>query len=185
MKSRSAYCLIFLASLALLFSACTKRLADPPDPKFEPEQIKFWITADECLNKYNGRCHTLYVCIYQLRDPNSFNRMAEIQEGLYELLGEGCRFNDPSVAFAKGTQIRPNQKDFAITLDRAEGAKYIGIVAGYSSLQKEGTVRLFDIPIIEQKRKEGWFRKVLYKAYGPITIDLVLGETQIRKAVAK
>ena len=55
MKSRSAYCLIFLASLALLFSACTKRLADPPDPKFEPEQIKFWITADECLNKYNGQ----------------------------------------------------------------------------------------------------------------------------------
>lgn len=184
-RSRLVYNSIFILSLCFILSACTKRLADPPDPKFEPEQIRLWLNADECLNKYNERCHTLYICIYQLRDPNSFNNMSEIQEGLYELLGEGCRFNDPSVAISKGIRIRPNQKEFAVTLDRAEGAKYIGIVAGYSSLEKQGTVRLFSIPIIEKKRKEGWFRKVLYKAYGPITIDLVLGETQIRKAVAR
>ena len=38
-------------------------------------------------------------------------------------------------------------KEKTEVLDRAEGTRYVGIVAGYVSLQKERAVRIQDVPV--------------------------------------
>ena len=41
-------------------------------------------------------------------------------------------------------------KEISLSLDRAEGAKYVGIVGGYYQLEKENSVRLFQVPVVEE-----------------------------------
>ena len=55
-------------------------------------------------------------------------------------------------------------------LDRAEGAKYVGVVAGYYQLQKRQVTRLYTIPTSEE-REPGM---VVIKQK-PLKINLFLG----------
>jgi predicted component of type VI protein secretion system len=51
--------------------------------------------------------------------------------------------------------IQPGQ-DINMTLDRAEGARYVAIVAGYYILEKDRMVKMVEIP--ELSRKKGLSR---------------------------
>jgi hypothetical protein len=66
------------------------------------------------------------------------------------------------------------------SLDRAEGAKYVAIVAGYYVLQKEGMVRVYDVPWFVEKK--GFIKRTKVAKPGPLDIDLVLGLDQIQKS---
>jgi predicted component of type VI protein secretion system len=110
--------------------------------------------------------------MYHLRDPNAFNQLVDEKEGLPKLL-ECSRF-DPSVTHAKRYILHPN-KELTESLDRPEGAKYVGIVAGYYSLKKDGAVRFFQIPLTEEKK-----RGQIVQKPGILKIDLYLGPQQIQ-----
>jgi hypothetical protein len=84
------------------------------------------------------------VCIYHLRDLNGFNQLMGEKEGLSKLLE--CERFDPGVTYAKRIVVQPNQETIE-TMDRTEGAKYVGIVAGYYDLQKDNAARTFQIPL--------------------------------------
>jgi type VI secretion system VasD/TssJ family lipoprotein len=134
--------IIIVLSLDILFScAC---LGIQPEWKYEKDAIRLHYRSDSQLNSYQGNPHTLMLCIYQLRDPNSFNQMIGEEEGLSKLL-ECSRF-DPSVTSSKRLTIYPG-KIVSESLDRAEGTKYVGIVGGYYLLDKERAVRFYKVPL--------------------------------------
>ena len=139
-----------------MMSACASKPASSPPQvdhvRYRPKAIEIYLKADAQLNLYEGSPNSLRVCIYQLRDPNSFNQYAQEREGLRKLL-EGERF-DGSVTNAKKVVVQPGREE-TMSLDRAEGTRYVGVVAGYyllDSLEKDKLVRLFEIPVLVEKK---------------------------------
>lgn len=167
-----------LCLLLLIFFvySCASQPVTPPEWRYEKEAIDLQVKADSQLNLYEGMPHTLLICVYQLKDPNAFNQLTEDDDGLYKLLECG-RF-DASVASSKRLIIHPGQ-DLTFTLDRAEGGKYVAIVAGYYLLQKEGMVRLFDVPVVVEKK--GWIKRTKIAKPGPLSIEVTLGPQGIQK----
>ena len=157
--------------------SCASQPVQPPSEwRYEKEAIHLNLKADSQLNLYDGQPHTLLVCVYQLRDPNAFNQLSEDEEGLYKLL-ECSRF-DSAVVSSKRLFVQPGES-FTDTLDRAEGAKYVAVAAGYFLVEKEGMIRLYDVPWYVEKK--GLIRRTKVAKPGPLNIDLVLGSEQIQK----
>lgn len=165
-----------LAALAVLvLVACAAQVVPPPNWTFEKAAITIKLKADPKLNFDEGVPHTLVVCLYQLKDPNTFNQLSEDTDGIYKLLE--CSLFDGSVATAKQIILRPG-KDQSIKLDRAEGAKFVAAVAGYYTLEKDRMIRLYDIPVVVEKR--GFIKKTTIAKPGPLNIDIELGPSQIK-----
>ena len=139
---RCVYVLLFFAVSATVVSCSS--VSRTPEYSFQKEAVTITLKADPQLNLYQGSPHTLVACTYQLRDPNAFNQIVDEKDGLPKLLECG-RF-DASVAYAKRLVLQPGQ-ELKDSLDRAEGAKYVSVVAGYYNLQKWNSVRLFQIPV--------------------------------------
>lgn len=172
MNKKTALCLILF--LCFLLPSCMLPPASPPDWKMLKEGITLNLTADNKLNISKGKAYTLYLVVYQLVNPNSFNQLCEDQEGLAKLLES--KVFDASVASVKSMVIYPGS-DMTYRMDRAEGAMYVGIVAGYNVMAKERMVRLFDIPVYVKFTNILKFQRKLVPA--PLEINLTLGPNQI------
>jgi type VI secretion system VasD/TssJ family lipoprotein len=118
--------------------------ASTPAYRYEVDAIKLDLKSAKDLNLYEGQSHTLLLCVYQLKDPNAFKQLSEENEGLSKLLG--CSSFDASVTGSKRLVIQPNEATTRM-LDRAEGTKYVGIVAGYYKMQKENMSHLENVPL--------------------------------------
>lgn len=183
---------VLLLSLMALIASCgsqSKNLMEaewPYGAKFVYKEgaIRLHITADPRLNLYEGEPKTLHLCIYQLRNPNTINQMANNLDGLYQLLDQNCGFSDGSVAGSKALTIYPGEKNTYV-LDRAEGAKYVVIVGGYFSLEGDRITRLVRVPVIFIKKKTGMFKTVEIAQPDILDIYLTLGPQQILKMEAK
>jgi len=167
--------ILFLWLLAFGVCSCASLPLAPPEWRYEKEAIQLHLKADFQLNLHEGTPHTLLICVYQLRNPNTFNQLAGDNNGLYKLLE--CGLFDSSVAGSERLIIHPGQ-DLTFRLNRAEGARYIAIVAGYYSLHKERIIRLFDIQVIVEKK--GWIKRTKILKPGPLNIELTLGPKQIQ-----
>mgnify|MGYP003681906543 CR=1 FL=1 len=148
---------------------CSWAQHTPPAWEYEQDAININLNADKQLNFRDGTSHTLSVCVYQLTDPNTFHQLSNDTDGMYQLLD--CSTFDAGVAATKRVIVRPNQA-LKVTLDRAEGAKYIAVVAGYYTMEKNKIVRFYKVPI----KKKGIHRK---SVPGKMEINLVLGPKQI------
>jgi len=157
-----------------MISACASQPLPPPDWKFEKGAITLHIFADDQLNLNEGIPHTLLLCVYQLKDPNEFNHLAGYREGLYQLLE--CDYYDSTVATASRLIINPGQ-DRHFDFDRAEGAKYLAVVAGYYTIQKEHILRLTNMPVIIERSGFLWLKKT--QMPGEMNVELTLGPKQI------
>ncbi len=174
---KKLYKCLCLTIVIFFVGACASQPVSPPSEwRYEKEAIHFNLKADPQLNLYEGSPHTLLLCIYQLRDPNAFNQLAEDEDGLYKLLE--CSSFDSSVANSKRLIVQPG-KDLTTDMDRAEGARYVAIVAGYYLIQKEGMIRLYDVPWFVEKK--GFIRQTKIAKPAALSIDLVLGSQQIQK----
>jgi type VI secretion system VasD/TssJ family lipoprotein len=165
-----------LALAALMFTACASAPLPPPNWTYEKNAIEIQLKADPKLNFDDGVPHTLVLCLYQLRDPNTFNQLSDDTDGIYKLLE--CELFDGSVATSKRLIVHPGQ-DMKVMLDRADGAKYVAVAAGYYVLQKERMIRLFDIPVVIESK--GLIKRTKQSKPGRLTIDLELGPSQIKK----
>jgi len=141
-----------------------------PQWEYEPDAINLHIQADNQLNLRDGASHTLSLCVYQLKDPNAFHQLAGDADGLYQLLE--CAIFDTGVAVTKRLIIHPNE-NMKESLDRAEGAKYVAIVAGYYAIEKDRIVRFYKIPTAK--------RGIIRRRFVPKALDvhLILGPKQI------
>jgi len=165
---------ICLPLAGLLICACASKPLPPPAWNFEKAAITINLKADNRLNLSEDIPHTLLLCIYQLKDRNTFNRIADNQEGVYSLLE--CKLFDNSVTSVKRLIVNPGQNlDF--TLDRAEGTRYVAIVAGYYLLEKDRMIRFYEVPV--EVQKTGLIMKKKFQVPALMDIHLNLGPKQI------
>lgn len=163
--------MLFVFSLILLLGSCASSGRKPDYDIYGEGAIRFNIKSNMDLNYYNGEPHTLMLCVYQLRSLSAFNELKDEKEGLSRLLE--CSNFDQSVTSSKSLVIYPGEEE-SKTLDRAEGTKYIGIVAGYFTPQKDEAVRVHQIPV-------SFFGKKPKK----VSIDLFLGREKIQGFTGK
>jgi type VI secretion system VasD/TssJ family lipoprotein len=163
-----------------MLSACAAKQLPPPKWNYEKEAIRLHIRADNKLNLDEGEPHTLLLCVYQLSDPNTFNQLSNDEEGLYTILE--CSLFGEGAAASKRLIIQPGQ-DINLAMDRAEGARYVAIVAGYYVLEKERMVKIVEIPEILET--EGFFKKKKTRKPGRLSVDLFLGPQQITTITAE
>lgn len=169
---------ILIIPIIALFSVfllnCTPTIKKP-HWDFEQEAVKIHIKADPRLNLYNSTSHTLHLCLYQLTDPNAFNRISQDESGIRQLL-EGKPF-DPSVAAVTTKTIQAGE-NITVILDRPERAKYLALVTGYyARLNQENMVRLHKIQVC--KVTESVLKQNFRCDPCPIDIELILGPNQI------
>ncbi len=167
--------LIFLMTL---YAGCAPKPLPPPEFTFGKSAIQLQLKAAKDLNMYQGSAHTLLLCVYQLRDPNGFNQLTGDEDGLYKLLE--CSNFDASVTNVKRLIIQPGQ-EITFTLDRAEGTRYVGLVAGYSIMKKENMIRLLQIPIVVEKK--GFIRTTKTQKPGVLQVTILLGPQGIKQVV--
>lgn len=135
---------VFLPSVVALCSALLVCSCSATKWSYEKDAISLHITGDPELNLYQKKAHTLILCTYHLKDLNGFNQLVDEKGGLEKLL-ECTRF-DQSVTYSKRLVIQPSQ-ELTESMNRTEDARYLGIVAGYYSLKKDHSTRLFPIPV--------------------------------------
>lgn len=160
-------------SVIFVFFSCAST-PQGPEWKYEKNAINLHLISEPRLNLYQGKPHTLLLCLYQLRDPNAFNQLVDEEDGLSKLLE--CRRFDGTVASSKTFVIQPDQ-EIRESLDRAEGAKYVGIVAGYYMLHKDRVIRLFQIPL--KKKTRGFVSRRRISSPDKLKIDLYLSTQEI------
>ncbi|MSN26943.1 MAG: type VI secretion system lipoprotein TssJ [Geobacter sp.] len=159
--------------VASLFSACSSAplVKLPPEWGYEKDAIQLHFTSDPQLNLFQNQAHSLMICLYHLRDPNGFNQLIDEKGGLLKLL-ECSRF-DPSVTYSRRIVAQPG-REMTELLDRTDGAKFVGVVAGYYTLHKEGSVRSYPIPVTEVRKGS-----TLVQKSAKLNIDLYLGPQEI------
>jgi type VI secretion system VasD/TssJ family lipoprotein len=178
--------LIVTQVLLMVICACASKPSTsynlPPDLRpewrFERNAVQVGFKAVPQLNFSDGIPHHLSVCLYQLRDPNAFNQLGNDVSGLYRLLE--CGVFDAGVASSKRLDIQPGG-DLEVTLDRAEGARYIGIAAGYYQLEKARIIKLVEIPVVVKRKGLLWRKK--YSRPAPLKLEISLGPLQIEDVV--
>ena len=144
--------------------------------EYEKDAIELHLTVDKQLNYKDKKAHALVVCAYQLMSPNAFGQLAGSRDGLYKLLE--CQVFDPaSVAVSRQIVANPG-KDMVVKIDRAEGARYVALVAGYYAIDKARITRLYKIPEISERSGFLWLNKT-YKP-GPLTVNLILGARELQ-----
>ena len=168
-----------LFMLSFFIFSCASRPPIATNWPLEKNAIHVHIMADPELNRSDGIPHTLLLCLYQLQSENSFDQLAEDEDGIRKLLE--CSLFDDTVVRVKRLIVHPEQ-DSTIDMDRAEGTRYVGVVAGYQLLKRERIVRLFDVPLIEERR--GWKRE-RYEKPDLLNIELALGPEQIHSNEGK
>jgi type VI secretion system VasD/TssJ family lipoprotein len=166
--------LLYLFLTVFLMCSCASQPPPPAQSEPAPKAIRLQLTSDPKLNYYNEVAHSLLVCVYQLSNLNELNQLAGDTEGIYKL--RECALFDSSVTQAKRLIVHPNQ-DLNLELDRAQGTKYVAIVAGYQLLEKERVLRMYEVPEIVEKK--GWIRRTKTLKLGPLDISLRLGPQQI------
>ena len=168
-----AMTLLLFATSLLTACSSTQLVKQPPEWAYERGAIQLHVVSDPQLNLYQKQAHSLIICLYHLRDPNGFNLLIDDSDGLTRLL-ECSRF-DPSVSYSRRLVVQPKQEVTEL-LDRTEGAKFVGIIAGYYTLQKQSSVRSYAIPITEVKTGSTLMQKA-----EKLSIDLYLGRQEIRR----
>lgn len=177
--------LLFLFFVFLLFTSCgTKNGANtaPAVPgksvwSFSPEGIQIQYVADKMLNVFENEPHTLILAVYQMNNINVFNNLTKDSEGLKKLLQ--VQSFDSSVVGMDKIIVQPGEEKTAV-LNRAEDARWVGIIAGYCTLNPGQVNRLFNIPLITEKKGIYGFRTTESRA-GQMTIKLLLGPTALHE----
>lgn len=142
MKTWIQLCGVMLC-VSLCCSCSTVGSGTGKSAPWREKSIDLSIKGDPQLNLYQNSSHTIYLCTCQLKDPNAFNQLIDERGGMEKLLSECNRF-DGSVAYTKRYVIQPGQL-VNDKQDHAEGARFMGMVAGYYSMKKDHVVRLFPL----------------------------------------
>jgi len=167
--------LCYLGSMFLvlmLVGSCATTSPKEPLPTYQRDAVSMTLTASDQVNLYGGLPHATVLCVYQLSNPGVFEQMLEELEGVNRLLS--CESFDASVKSRRRIVVQPGEKK-VVVMDRAEGARYLGVIAGYYKRMPGSFSRLIPFPIVET----GTFRKE--KVLGQIYLNMELGAEGIVK----
>ncbi|MEW5724892.1 MAG: type VI secretion system lipoprotein TssJ, partial [Thermodesulfobacteriota bacterium] len=144
-------------------------LPGAPQWTFGSNAISLQLKADSTLNLFEGNPHTLVLCVYQLADPNAYKDLASTKEGVVKLLA-GQKFGE-TVSAVDRIIIQPGETR-TVFLDRAVGAQYVGLVAGFFELDPAKASKLFQIPL--DVSKKGLIFKDTYMIPGRLDLSIFL-----------
>lgn len=142
-----------------------------------PGALNLEITASDFLNNIDGQPHALTFVIYQLSDRLMFDQLTRTEEGVAKLL-EGGHF-DEAVKGVRRFFIQPGMQN-RLSLDRAEGARHVALVAGYHNPPDPAAyMRIFSYGIgqFSTRGETRWHRsKPMFRPL-PLNIRVDLGDT--------
>lgn len=143
---------------------------------YQTDAISFKLGVDEKLNEYDGAPHTLLLCFYQLSKLTKFNALAGTSTGMEKLFN--CTSFDPTVTQVQREFAQPG-KNATIVMDRAEGTRFVGVVAGYYDLQGKAS-RTWQIPMDVSETGMLWWGDTWY---APAKLDamIILGPNELQK----
>lgn len=125
----------------------------PPSPSetpegvvwaFSPNAIRVFIDATLDANAVGNDSHAVSLYLYQAADKEALVQKAKTRKGLQELL-EG-RSAPPETVSMTHLYIQPGHQSIFL-LDRAEGAKFFAVVAGFDSLEPAACFAVTPIPV--------------------------------------
>jgi predicted component of type VI protein secretion system len=106
--------------------------------------------------------------------------LSQYEDGLKRLLE--AQSSDASFMAAQKFFVEPGESK-TLTLNRAEKAKWIAIVAGYYNLAPDKVTKVFEIPVkVETK---GLIRRKRVAEIQPLHVDLILGPHSIQEKKTK
>lgn len=118
----------------------------PPEAVFEEGAILVHMKADDKLNTSDGSPHAVLVCMHQLAEHETFDRLIQDEAGLRTLMK--CEPIPGGLPATRRFVLQPGQ-EVEYKLNRLKGARFVGIVAGFHSLSKESSARLFEVPVLQ------------------------------------
>ena len=175
---RSRCLTIFFLGLCffVLLAACSSKKEPPSEWSYGKKSVTVTYEAAKDLNEVDGRQHSLLLVIYQLNDVNAFNRFAGYKEGFDKLLA--AESFDASVMAVEKKFIEPGSSG-TLEYDRAENAKYLGMVDGYYNLTPQKSVLLKEITY--GSKRTGMLKLSKKTVINPLTVNIVLGKDGIRE----
>ena len=195
LESSLNQCRCWLACLLLLCVAACSASGDPvqappaPPPPVavedpskvvwnaEPGGLQVVITSSGDLNLRDNIPLGLTLCLLQMEDKNNFDSLSQTAEGLETL--QECSPAKAGAVTAREIAMQPGQSR-VLVLDRAEKAKFLGVVAGYAHLEPAQSVAVF--PFLMYQEESGWIPMMtttMYRA-APMDIFVQLGASSLR-----
>jgi len=153
----------YVAFTLVLFSlpaGCGKKPLPPAQADYAEQAIQLNFMASSKLNLHDGKAHALVLCVYQLSDPGVFVDTLETPDGLDNLLV--CEAFDPTVRSRKRIVLDRPGGNKRLTLNRMEGTRYIGIVAGYYDRLEGSCSKVIPVPVVEKRTGFLWLKKTRY-----------------------
>ena len=170
---------LLLAAFLILFSCGGKEPRPEPDWVYKPISVEISYQADIMLNEFNGSSHALQMVVYQLDNVNKFVELSEYKDGLKKLL-KAQNF-DAGVQAVKKKFVDPGEFGKLI-FDRAENARWVGIVAGYFDLVPGRATCFFEIPHKIEKKGMIFLKKEV-AVISDLKLNLVLKEHEIKGVI--
>ena len=139
---------------ALLFvlTACASS-APSPEPNWARAEkgIELTFQADPQVNFYEGQPHTVTVCVFQVDESSAFQKLLTYPSGVQKMLSASKDL--PASLAADRFYLEPGETRQKV-YDRAAGAKWIVIAAGYFSVppDKAAIVKKIDVEV-----ERSWF----------------------------
>ena len=92
------------------------------------------------------------------------------------------RSADPTITAVEKFFVEPGESR-TLVLDRVENTKWIGVAAGYYSMDLEKVTKVFEIPFAVQSK--GLISKTREAKVQPMHLDLILGPESIQEKITK
>ncbi|MNF65149.1 Type VI secretion lipoprotein [compost metagenome] len=163
--------------LCLLLAGCSSQELTPEQKAlvelkwdYAENAIVLSFTADNDLNQYDGQAHNLLVVVTQFDQVSAFSSYT----GSSHQLGNLLLMNSAPTGMIGLTRlfIEPGQTR-QLSLPRLEGAKMVGIAAGYAHLDPRRSAKLYRIGV--DVTSTGFVSKTWTATPQPIAIDLLVG----------
>ncbi len=172
---------IFLVLFSMmLINSCASTLVAPVKWALEEEGVILHLYADKNLNNESGVAKPLNFIVYQLKNQTSFKKRVDNKKELYSMLK--CKKFDSSVVSVKKMKVIPGS-EVTYSLDRAEGASHVAVVAGYDAMDKKRVTRIYEVPVFV--KKETLFSSKSKLVPGQLDIEIRLGADGIEKKVVQ
>ncbi len=111
---------------------------------YAKEGILLELASDIDLNFYSNQSHTVALGIWQFDDEKVFIKLLTDKAELIKALATG---NLPKGVLQLDRYVIQPDTRVLLKLDRAQGSKYVGILAGYYLFTPSGAARYFRIPL--------------------------------------
>ena len=147
------------------------------DWAFAADAIHLLVQASPQLNMEQGQPHTLLLGVLQMKDSAPFFKLLAEPDALSMMMASD-HAGDDFISLTRYLVV-PGQTA-SVSLDRAQQAHFVALIAGYDQLGVKDSVRLFAIPL--KLSSDGIVVKTWQASPDRLALQLTLGEHAILAA---